>query len=1601
MSMTMKPIGWILSSVVALAAATITSSAQTTNPTSRRWLAFDDQVEPGTPGSVRVVRSDREGTSLGVHIPGVWLVTEPYAGRTFTRVELPEPHLDGLGFPQKQGERGWYDFPEDSGYPPLDPDRYRNALSISIAKALFPEKALGQNPQSAAEMERLGIDPAGARPGIPTLRGFLAVSRESKPEDLTLEVLPEARRQLKLEAPIMPAGFEGSDQVRPDPNETFGYTPPQLVDEEFYKSFKGEFTGSETPFSDVSRAGVFAAAELRVPLVQVLEPSTIEVFSTLLVHIKHLRGAEDFDCPFSWDHWIFKMPFINGPALREALTTKGLRIEASRSARYLILTPRDYRDELNTLALWKQSKGLNVDFAYVGNAATDDVTADRTAIDRFLEDYFQKHYCHGVYVLLVGDTDVIPTGRSTRVVAGPDGNDGDSDHVYEVLGSDRFPSLYVGRLSVNSAQELTDQLTKILAYERSPVAGDWPLHATLAANSENDDGSNGVSASHPSKYAAAVNAIATYGSYANPPTFLRLHAGAANNATPRAVNQDVTDAIDDGTGHVLYRGHGNGSSWVGGWDGSSNYGDSWNSSDVSGLNNRAFPIVYSIACQNGRIRNNDSIAELWMSRANAGAVAHWGASVNSYTTENHERSKGIFRALYQSGFTRLAPALAEAERISHVATGGGSSWDNNTFCYLLLGDPELTVRKRRIFGIPNLTLVISNLTAGNLLVRVLDVQGAPQPGAFVNLTLADGRRLNGFANADGQVTFPTLKPDDLAQVDAQADGFLPATVNPKPTEPPVGRRWLAFDDQVEPGTPGSVRVVRSDREGTSLGVHIPGVWLVTEPYAGRTFTRVELPEPHLDGLGFPQKQGERGWYDFPEDSGYPPLDPDRYRNALSISIAKALFPEKALGQNPQSAAEMERLGIDPAGARPGIPTLRGFLAVSRESKPEDLTLEVLPEARRQLKLEAPIMPAGFEGSDQVRPDPNETFGYTPPQLVDEEFYKSFKGEFTGSETPFSDVSRAGVFAAAELRVPLVQVLEPSTIEVFSTLLVHIKHLRGAEDFDCPFSWDHWIFKMPFINGPALREALTTKGLRIEASRSARYLILTPRDYRDELNTLALWKQSKGLNVDFAYVGNAATDDVTADRTAIDRFLEDYFQKHYCHGVYVLLVGDTDVIPTGRSTRVVAGPDGNDGDSDHVYEVLGSDRFPSLYVGRLSVNSAQELTDQLTKILAYERSPVAGDWPLHATLAANSENDDGSNGVSASHPSKYAAAVNAIATYGSYANPPTFLRLHAGAANNATPRAVNQDVTDAIDDGTGHVLYRGHGNGSSWVGGWDGSSNYGDSWNSSDVSGLNNRAFPIVYSIACQNGRIRNNDSIAELWMSRANAGAVAHWGASVNSYTTENHERSKGIFRALYQSGFTRLAPALAEAERISHVATGGGSSWDNNTFCYLLLGDPELTVRRKAVSRISFVGFITNLVSGARLQLLASRTEPLSAALVNVTLADGRSINGFSREDGSFVVPGVSTKDIMSLSIHADGFASEQMSLSSQRPLIDPRPEFSLRDGFRLKVRGAARNYAVQASTDLREWRTVRTFDGEEFEFVDPDAVRESRTFYRVIPID
>ena len=814
------------------------------------------------------------------------------------------------------------------------------------------------------------------------------------------------------------------------------------------------------------------------------------------------------------------------------------------------------------------------------------------------------------------------------------------------------------------------------------------------------------------------------------------------------------------------------------------------------------------------------------------------------------------------------------------------------------------------------------------------------------------------------------------------------------------RTWIPVSDNSKPGDPVVVEVLAAVPGGTQLKVTVPGLWANLVLIGRESYFELEFAGVQYTGVGFPSAGKPDAWWDFPAQ-----LRQVRRPSAGFVtgdgSVRKRVFPTSAVGQTPTTSAEMIRLGMDPAGALPGLPRLRALLALSSKHDKGAVTVETRADNPRTIQLDHPVAPAGFEGSDQIK----ENEGFTAPRLVEADFYKSFRGEYQGDEAVVSEPGSFGPFSGATLSCPLITLTTPGSISVSPSYAIFVKHLEGAEDFTCPLPWDHWIFTYPFINGQAIRDSLTIKGLAIEASRSARYLILCPRDWRPSLQAFALWKQAKGLNVDFAYVGSGG--DIPANRSNIDAYIESYFKTHYCHGVYVLICGDQDVIPSGRSNLIVCGPDTSNADSDHRYEVIGSSSFASVYVGRLSANSTDELDRQLTKILNYERRPPSGDWPLRATLCANSQMDNGDYGVNAEWPTKYSKAVEDTVNFGSYTAAPIFQTLHAGAASAAVTRATNADLVAALTAGRGQILYRGHGSSTGWVSGWDGSgssSSAGSSFTAgTHVASLSNSVHPIIYSIACQNGRMNQNDCIGEVWMSQAGAGAVAHYGASENSYTGENHERTKGIFRAIYQDGYTRLGPMLARAEAISHAAGGGGAAWENNTFAYMLLGDPEMEIRRKSVPKIPFLSGLTAVLekspAGTFIKVLDDGGKPVPSAFLQITKPDGSRRNAFAGTGGEMEFAGLAPDQIARLDLISDGFPYNVIYLQS--PALEP-VGFAP-NGFKIRLKDTPDGtFRIYGSSTLAagSWQDLglATPVGLDQEFIDANAPRGSgaKRFYR-----
>lgn len=388
--------------------------------------------------------------------------------------------------------------------------------------------------------------------------------------------------------------------------------------------------------------------------------------------------------------------FLNWPAVALNFPVNALFYEGD----FLFIYPSGYDDELQPLIDQKKARGFSV--TEMTTLATGNTCASiRTAINNW---YNSRFSWTDKYAILVGDVNQIPLCTSASGTP--------TDDLYaSTNGDDLDEEIFLGRLSVDNEADAAQQVGKILSYSDNPPPFCCYDEVLLVAHKEDA----------PGKYVGAHESV-RLGSYSVPPSFSTLYGHIAG-----VDDSDVSAAIDNSLGLVAYRGHGSSSAWTG-WNIPNDY---FNSTDVGLLGNvmPRIPIIWSFACNNSEIGVDDSIGEHWMESAGSRAVAHYGSTIPSYTDQNHELDRQMFKAVYDLGLTTHSHAIRYAEDQMGALIGSDNAW-----MYLLLGDPEMQIRRRNpsnlVIKIPDYVAVCKGPDC-YLKVSVLDETGRPLAGARV------------------------------------------------------------------------------------------------------------------------------------------------------------------------------------------------------------------------------------------------------------------------------------------------------------------------------------------------------------------------------------------------------------------------------------------------------------------------------------------------------------------------------------------------------------------------------------------------------------------------------------------------------------------------------------------------------------------------------------------------------------------------------------------------------------------------------------------------------------------------------------------------------
>jgi len=389
-------------------------------------------------------------------------------------------------------------------------------------------------------------------------------------------------------------------------------------------------------------------------------------------------------------------------------------------------------------------------------------------IRNFIRDYFNNYGT--MWVLLGGDTSVVPTRRARAVVGQYVGNipcdlyyadlqwswDSNNDNIFGEYGQDTtdlYYDLYVGRASVDDTNQVKTFVSKVITHETNPPTDYLRrillVEASLWAGYDSAQSNDSIQNFLPSGWSA-------------------VRIRGPNNTTM------VRDSLNHGFQFCHMVGHGND---YGIYHNSTAY---YSTSVTSGHNNGSrVGLINSIACYPGNFEYNDCLAEASHNCATGGALSvimnsRYGWGTPPVIGPSEKLDVRFYDYFFNHDTMPIGLTHAESKEVYR-------NWANNSdgawrWCYFELnyfGDPLLLMYENvpqqlnASFASP-INIGIQNFT--------ITVTAGSNPVAQALVCLWKGNEVyeRNYTNASGQVTF-SINPTTpgYMYVTASKSNYLP------------------------------------------------------------------------------------------------------------------------------------------------------------------------------------------------------------------------------------------------------------------------------------------------------------------------------------------------------------------------------------------------------------------------------------------------------------------------------------------------------------------------------------------------------------------------------------------------------------------------------------------------------------------------------------------------------------------------------------------------------------------------------------------------------------------------------------------------------------
>lgn len=291
----------------------------------------------------------------------------------------------------------------------------------------------------------------------------------------------------------------------------------------------------------------------------------------------------------------------------------------------IIFTTPEYEKSLADYLKWKKERGFDVELDVIsaGHGAS--------AVEKKIRQKYEKEGL--TYIILIGDIDDVPS----KMISGAP-----SDPSYALLeGDDLIGDALISRISVNTVEELENQINKIMIYEKGLFENtDWIFHGVIACMT----GFDGIN--HSSAIEKAMN---------EHPQFFKEVVKIMESDSD--ITRKLREAIEVfGTSVIAHHGHG-----------STNGFNSipFPASEAKKLRStgRGFPFVHGAACLTGsfQIKGEDCLAEAFMKAGivnePAGAIGFLGGTTSMDPYACIMAQKEIFAKQYYENIEESIGAM--------------------------------------------------------------------------------------------------------------------------------------------------------------------------------------------------------------------------------------------------------------------------------------------------------------------------------------------------------------------------------------------------------------------------------------------------------------------------------------------------------------------------------------------------------------------------------------------------------------------------------------------------------------------------------------------------------------------------------------------------------------------------------------------------------------------------------------------------------------------------------------------------------------------------------------------------------------------------------